>query len=147
MEEFKNLYLPMIMAAFLGYIAYQQMRTNRDKLKLDLYNKRFEIYSYTLKFNQELMYDELTTDTHRKFIEFKQASKFLFDPKDGIYNLLEEINKKSFIVIGFRKNDDKYKETGIYEKAHNEMHESLSWIIEQVEILDIKMSKYLSFHK
>ncbi len=51
-EEIKNIYLPIIMAIFLGYIAYQQMRTNRDKLKLDLYNKRFGVYICVLKFNQ-----------------------------------------------------------------------------------------------
>ena len=72
----------MIMAVFLGYIAYQQMRINQNKLKLDLYNKRFNIYSITLKFHQELMSEGLAKGTHREFIEAKQSSKFLFHHKE-----------------------------------------------------------------
>jgi len=49
-EEIKDIYLPVIMSLFLLYIAIQQMQTKKDKLKLDLYHKRFEVYSYTLKF-------------------------------------------------------------------------------------------------
>ncbi len=93
------------------------------------------------------MNDELSTDTHRKFIEQKQASKFLFDPKDKIYDVLNEIHKKSFKVSGFRTNGSKLKGTDEYVKANNEMQDSLSWIINEVDELDLKMLKYLNFHK
>ena len=76
------------MALFLGYIAYQQMRINKEKLKLDLYNKRFEIYSITLKFYQELMSEGLEKGTHRKFIEAKESSKFLSGALPSIFCFL-----------------------------------------------------------
>ena len=58
----KDIALPIIMAIFLAYIAYQQMVTNRNKLRLDLYNKRFEVYSVALEFYQELIGDGASTD-------------------------------------------------------------------------------------
>jgi len=145
--EIKDIYLPLIMAIFLGYIAFQQMRINRDRLKLDLYNKRFEVYSRTLDFHHALVNNELTTDIHRNFIEAKQSSKFLFHPSDKIYDVLKEMHIKSFKVTGFREHAEKLKGTNEYTKAFDEMHDSINWIISQVEVLDEKISKYLNFHK
>jgi hypothetical protein len=144
--EFKDLYLPIIMAVFLGYIAYQQMSTNKSKLKLDLYNKRFDIYSAALKFHQELMSEGLSTETHRNFIEAKQSSKFLFHPKDEIYEVLNEIHTRSFKVTGYRKYSGEITDTDVHISFHNDSVEALDWIIKEIECLDEKMSKYLNFH-
>jgi len=143
LSEFKELYLPIIMALFLGYIAYQQMSTNRKKLRLELYHKRFEVYSITLKFHQELM-DEagLAKGTHREFIEAKQSSKFLFHPEDGIYSSLEEINKKSFIVKAFKLSTEVNN-----IKSCEDSQEAMNSIINEVDALDGKMSKYLNFYR
>ena len=78
LSQLTGSYLPAIIAIFLAYIAYQQMSTNRNKLKLDLYNKRFEVYTDTLKFYQELMEEEVSKSTHINFITSKEASLFLF---------------------------------------------------------------------
>lgn len=58
----KDLVLSTVMAGFLAYIAYQQLETNRNKLKLDLYIKRFEVYSVSLTFYQELTADGASKD-------------------------------------------------------------------------------------
>ena len=145
--EFKELYLPIVMAAFLGYIAYQQMMTNKSKLKLDLYNKRFNIYASALTFHQELMSEGLTKETHRNFIEAKQSSKFLFNPIDGIYKVLNEIHTNSFKVTGYRKYSEEINETDALISDQNESHEALNFIIKEIENLDLKMAKYLKFHK
>ena len=135
------------MAIFLAYIAYQHMRINRNKLKLDLYNKRFEIYSHTLQFQHELDSNELTPETHRKFIEVKQSSIFLFDPKDKIHESLNEMHKRAFKVIGFREHSSKIKDTPEFITMSNESQESLNWIMSEIDQLHIKLSKYLNFYK
>ena len=142
--ELKEIWLPAIMSIFLGYIAYQQMRINEKKLKLDLYNKRFEVYSYTLKFQHELIDNQLTSETRRKFIELKQASKFLFSLDDKIYESLNEIHNKSFKITGFRNESEKLKNHPESKKARQECEEALNWIINEINILDVKLSKYLN---
>ena len=111
------------------------------------YNKRFEIYSHTLQFQHELDSNELTPETHRKFIEVKQSSIFLFNPKDKIHESLNEIHKRAFKVIGFREHSSKIKDTPEFITMSNESQESLNWIMSEIDQLHIKLSKYLNFHK
>ncbi|MGP9666452.1 hypothetical protein ACT3TY_17760 [Halomonas sp. AOP22-C1-8] len=91
-----------IMAVFLAYIAYQQMATNQRKLNLDLYNKRFTVYTDTLRFFQELSEGEVSKETRRAFIASKEASKFLFSKDPSIFELLDTIYKESFKTTGFQ---------------------------------------------
>ena len=140
--EFKELYLPVIMSVFLAYIAYQQLITNRNKLKQDLYNKRFEVYTDTLILYQELSDTEGTSkETLRRFISSKESSKFLFSNDPSIYELLNEVHHKSFKVNGVKKN--KVEFTGNSE-AYKEMNEALNWLTAQLPILSQKLDKYLS---
>lgn len=144
-QDIKELYLPVIMTIFLGYVAYEQLRTNRDKLKLDLFNRRFEVYSVTLEFHQDLMSGSASQELHRKFIEVKQSSKFLFDSKDGIYASLDKINTESFKIKACKEarglsNDCTFQ-------LNQDSQVALGVIIKEVEKLDVKMSKYLSFNK
>ncbi|MFA0267241.1 hypothetical protein AB4490_10565 [Vibrio cyclitrophicus] len=143
--DFKELYLPIIMTIYLGYIAYEQLRTNRDKLKLDLYNKRFEVYAVTLTFYQDLMSQGASQELHRKFIEVKQSSKFLFDPKDEIYTSLSKINIESFKVKACKEAEGLGND--LMFQLHQDSHAALGIIVKELEQLDIKMSKYLCFKK
>lgn len=83
-----------------------QAKINRNKLRLDLYNKRFEIYSNTLEFFQALIshaYEHSKEDfniLHNKYIKSYRESLFLFNQNDGIYKMLEEIHAKSFKITG-----------------------------------------------
>lgn len=143
--ELKEIYLPAIMSIFLAYIAYQQMRINKEKLKLDLYNKRFEIYSCTLKFKLELENNQLTSETHQKFIEVKNASKFLFSSDNKIYESLDEIHDKSFKITGFRNESEKLKNHPESIKARQECEEAFKKIQHEFDILNVNLSKYLNF--
>ena len=144
-EILKEFLLPTVMSIFLAYIAYQQMKTNKNKLKLDLYNKRFEIYTNALKFYQELIGEEVSKETHLKFINSKEASIFLFSKDIEIYKLLDEMHSKSFKVIGFKKHGkDIACDPAVFLKSNNEMQQVLSWFNEQVPELRKKMQRYLA---
>src|SRR5450755_2316417 len=41
--------LTPVLAAFGAYIAWQQWRTNRNKLKLDLFERRFTVYDAAIQ--------------------------------------------------------------------------------------------------
>jgi len=144
-SQITNFYLPSAMAIFLAYIAHQQMTVNKNKLKLDLYNKRFEIYTDTLTFYQELIGEEVSKETHKKFISSKEASFFLFSTDKTIYALLEQMHTESFKVIGFKKHG---KELSGSPKHFIESNDSSlkvqAWFTDKIPELREKMSKYLS---
>ena len=144
-ELTKSFILPTIIALFLAYIAWQQMRINDRKLRLDLYNKRFEIYTDTLKFYQELIGEELTKETHLKFVNSKEAALFLFSSDPEIYKILDEIHARSFKITGFKKNNKSL--TGapdIMMEAYKEMEQALSWIMAKAPVLQKRFKKFLS---
>jgi len=142
-EIIKDLFFPFVLSAFLAYIAYQQLITNKNKLKLDLYNKRFEIYEDTLKLYHELDEENGSTkETMRKFISSKEASKFLFSNDPSIYNLLNEIHNESFKINACKKNsNNKTTNDELYER----MREASKIINNNIPILHEKLETYLSF--
>lgn len=132
------------MALFLAYIAYQQLITNRQKLKLDLYNKRFEVYTATLKFYQELIGDGVTSETHKNFIEKKEAAKFLFSDDISIYELLNELHVKSFKVKAFKEHRGELEPNPVISELAQESLEVVDWSNEAVKSLSGKLEKYLN---
>jgi hypothetical protein len=86
-------------AALAALIAFFQWRTNRlqaetnrEKLRLDLYNRRFEIYLRCLNYHEQLMghlprEENLLNPFFRAFRE----SRFMFPASSGVHDLLEEL--------------------------------------------------------
>lgn len=92
------------------------------------------------------MAEGLSKETHRKYIEHKQSAKFLFSPKDGIYDSLDKIHTSSFKVSAF-KNAEKHTSPDLLAKLMLENEKGMGIIISEIESLDGKMNKYLKFYK
>lgn len=78
----------------IGYATYKtarsQMKIASAKVRLDLYNKRFNIYVLALEYYQTY-YNKLDGDLRLKgaeFIRHYRESLFLFSEEDGIYETL-----------------------------------------------------------
>ncbi|MEE9337722.1 MAG: hypothetical protein V3U87_06555 [Methylococcaceae bacterium] len=141
----KDLVISTLMAGFLVYIAYQQLETNRNKLKLDLYTKRFEVYSVSLKFYQELSNDGASRGLVREFIEKKEAAKFLFSTDPSIYLLLNEMHDESFKINAFKKNpDDQKNSPELMELIAKESLEAVKWFDPAIKNLSQKMEAFLN---
>lgn len=140
----KDLVLSTVMAGFLAYIAYQQLDTNRKKLKLDLYNKRFEVYSVALEFYHELTGQGASTDLVRKFIEKKEAAQFLFSEDPSIYSLLNEMHEKSFRINVVKKNrNDLENGPEVTGKLAQGALDAANWFGPAIEKLSEKMGMFL----
>lgn len=133
-----------IMAAFLAYIAYQQMLINKKKLNLDLYNKRFSVYADTLRFYQELVGEEVSEEAHRSFIASKEASRFLFSKDPNIFELLDRMHTESFKITGFKQYGKEISETTEFVKRYELSQETFFWFGNQLTELKNKMSPYLN---
>jgi hypothetical protein len=87
-------FVTLVLSAFVAAIAFLQWRTARNRLILDLYNKRFDIYSSVLDLYQTIMKKDDQNDMKAagiRFIKSFRESQFLFRQKDGIYKTLENI--------------------------------------------------------
>ena len=138
--------LPIFISVILGFIAYQQMRINRNKLKLDLYNKRFEVYLSALSFYQEVTSDGPSKECHRDFINKKESAYFLFSKNKIIYDLLNKMHNESFKISAFRTGADELRDSpDVLRKAREDSQNALSWFHGVVDLLREEMKSYLSF--
>ena len=145
-----------VIAAFVAWVAYQQWRTNTEKLRLDLYNRRFDVYAQTLAFYQALIiYDpSADEDSFRKiradFIKACRESQFLFDKSSKISAIVNQMHDKSYAVSGFKENAKKMAASGDPEtlsKMSTESHDTLMMFLIYIEKLEHALAPYLNFHK
>lgn len=86
-------------------VAWSQMRIASAKIKLDLYNRRFNIYVAALDYYQSAWgkTDKNMTEAGSDFVRSFRESVFLFDRSDKIYETLDRI-KNHGSAIGLDKN-------------------------------------------
>jgi hypothetical protein len=142
----------VVIAVYVASIGTVQWFTARDKLRLDLYDRRFEVYLSALDFMQALMMWNSVPNDERlpkriAFIRASRESRFLFADDPRIFHLLEEFNIRSFKVTGYVEELSKYiavmpKET---IAAYNEKQSSLEWIMASIAELETLMMPYLAF--
>ncbi len=88
-------------AFYVAFIGTLQWYIAKEKLRLDLYNRRFEVYTQAMTFMQESMdwgrLDENGRMQKRiPFIRSVRESRFLFAGQPEILSLLEELYNRSF---------------------------------------------------
>ncbi|SAK46531.1 hypothetical protein AWB76_00931 [Caballeronia temeraria] len=94
--------LTLLVAAFGGWIAYQQMRINRTKLKVDRFDKRFEVYETTMDFVNDVLATQGTSGTNLDgFLQAVRKSQFLLG--DDIHEYLLEIASTATSIEKFSK--------------------------------------------
>lgn len=149
--DYISAFTPILVALFVAYIAYRQWRIAQQKLRLDLYNKRFAIFETTLHMFQELLGGtSLTVDQfdslHRQYITAMIEAKFLFDAESGINELMTAFNESAFVIKGSR---DIMKTSGILPEMINEtsnrMLEEQKNLPAKLNALEKAMAPYLLF--
>jgi len=134
----------LIVAAFSFFVASERFR-------LDLYNKRFDIYVRTVRFHQALMTskrddeDEAFAALRKDFILASRESQFLFSPESGIHDLLSRLNSDSFKITGQK---DMPKELPPEQILANQKQfsEALMRWNSSMEPLEAMMAPYLNYH-
>jgi hypothetical protein len=73
------------------------MKIASAKIKLDLYNKRFNVYLSALDYYQATVKKNNTHEEIKEcgdqFAKFYRESKFLFEQSDGVYETLKQIQQ------------------------------------------------------
>ncbi|MFP0868610.1 hypothetical protein [Acinetobacter baumannii] len=146
------LFLPIIISLATFVVAYAQMKIASAKTKLDLYNKRFKIYTTTLELYHAFHFKTFE-EMNVKIIEFTKAyreSLFLFDKEDGIYDLLGSIQHCATKILAYEKlkdendlNKTKFPKDLSYK--HEIALEALQEYQSHLNLVEIRISKYIQF--
>src|SRR5260221_2379411 len=145
---------PTPIAVYVAWVAYQQWQTNRNKLRLDLYNRRFEVYTNTITFFQALSSlpagepDEEFVKIHKSFIRSYKESQFLFGKETKVFDLLKQLHSDAFKVIGLKRNGSEISRSGgheVYISMVLDANATLGKFDAAIQQLEVAMPPYLKF--
>jgi hypothetical protein len=138
-------------AVYVARITKRQWITNNEKLRLDLYNRRFDIYLRTLTFHQALIgWDgsEAQTALQAPFIKAFREAKFLFPEDSGVYQLLHTFFMHSFVIVKYSEHRAMFVPGS--PEATSQIQKKLdavSWIADSIGPLEDKLAPFLNFHE
>ena len=136
----------IVAAGIASLIQYNQWKTAKAKLAIDLFERRFVVYEATRKLVSALLQKtKMHDDEHREFINKTWHAKFLFDREFCKY-----IENFRFIAI----NLNLYHET--YEQRMNdpdrgkiikEHYDRLNYVMNESQKLEERFLPYLDLSK
>lgn len=138
--------LTPVIAGIAVYIAYQQYKTNRDKVRLDLYNKRFKVFdSLKTLLGHIGQQGNVKLEQVYEFMTATKEAVFLFE--EDISTYLDTISQKAFDL---RSENMKLEKLPVGEERSakvDETSELCSWLVKQSEVAVDKFNKYLKFEQ
>jgi hypothetical protein len=139
--------LTPVIAVIATYIAYQQYKNNKLKLKFDLYEKRFRVYQALVDFiSFVISFPEIKVEEVRKLDSARAESHFLFGEDIPQYLLSVRDKAAQLTTLNSQVNElassDRNPER---TKLVNQKLEVIEWFHQQLEESRKKFGKYLSF--
>lgn len=131
-------------AGVVAYVAYQQWKTNTDKLKLDLYDRRLRVCQSTMGFLAGIL--QRAAVDHEdvvKFIRETAEGYFLFDKE--IFDYLCTLQENAG---GLRETSESLTGLPVGEERNKMVEKErrlIDWFVEQVGVAPEKFKKYLTF--
>ena len=138
--------LTPVIAIVATYIAWQQWKTNRQKLAMDLYDRRLRIYQEVRKILSSVFRDaNISMQALLEFYSSVSEVHFLFGPEISEY--IDEIYKHGTNLGRYK---DEYRdhtqpssEGYDHKKVVEEMNKELQWLVYQFEPAKELFRKYL----
>lgn len=136
------LVIAMLAGGLGGYIAWRQWRTAQDRLKLDLFDRRFAIYGALMKFLNSVQREGRVDDVELfEFLGETRNTKWLLNHEIDTY--FDEIRKKA----------DEYRSINIRlrtlpdgDERERQGHASsaiISWMLSQFSAANPKFEPFL----
>ncbi len=140
-----------VVATYVAIISRRQWTTNQEKLRLDLFQRRFDIFLRVLEFHWALL--EWKDEPEQQalqgpFVKAFCESRFMFPEESGIHAFLNEFHLHAFRVTHFKSASDPIREVMPAEflKLANQRTQDLNWILNSMDIFLAKLAPYLNFH-
>lgn len=135
-----------VIALAVAVIAYLQWQVAHDRLRLDLFDRRYKVYEAARKFIAiTTMETPNFDDSHLlEFNDRTSSAVFLF--KSDIVDYLSDIRKRA---VTMRMHYELYQPTGTSEnervKHINSEQEEKDWLFSQLAVMPKIFSPYLGF--
>jgi hypothetical protein len=146
----------VIVAAGIAWRGVQrQIRVTQQieatKIRLDLYNRRFQIFVSIFDFYEALIGwkgSEEQRLMRARFFRAYQESVFLFKPESGIEEMLKSLFDASGKITGLKEESEQLKAGGpkFYLEQFNAMNGALEYFGNTLPKLRAAFGDYLSFH-
>lgn len=135
----------LLIAAIVAYIMRQQHKTDKDKLRYDLYDRRLKIFQGTMAlFVRVLIQKEvINIEDINQFSRERAEATFLFE-KD-VTDYLSTINRNCLDLWGVTQVLKTEPEGKPRNAAAKQQKALLRWFRDQTEVLTSKFEKYLRF--
>lgn len=134
--------------ALLGAgIAYRQWRTARDKLRLDLFDRRLAVHAAVLRFLGDYSASGIVTpELERTYLVGISGCQWLFGPE--VRHYLEETFWQKVVDLGCGRGLLEGLEPGD-ERTRLVMQQAdlRKWFMDQYKVLDELFMPYLGFHE
>jgi hypothetical protein len=130
----------------------EQTRLAREKLRHDLFERRWSIFSSIFDYYYAIISWRGTPDqmaVRDRFFRAYQESRFLFSKESGIEDVLKELNDKGAKVIGFKEHGEEFRsDPELYLKSFKEVQQIQTYDFQEA-LAKVKsaMAGYLNFHE
>ncbi len=144
--EISKALLTPVVVIITVFIAYQQWKTNQQKLRLDIFDRRLKVYGEVKKILELISRDaNVSREELSKFRNAVSEADFLFEKEIPLY--INEIYERG---LSLRRLNQKYKDytqtppDGYdHKKVCDEMNGDIEWLAYQFESVEEKFKKYL----
>lgn len=153
LEEIARLgsaFLTPVIAIVTTYIAWQQWKTNRQKLVTDRYDRRLRVYEEVRKILSIILRDaEASKKDLLMFRTSVSEEDFLFGTE--VITYIDEIYRRGLNLWRWNQEHrdctQEIPEGYDHNKVVEEMHKELAWLSEQFEPAKNMFKKYLDISK
>jgi hypothetical protein len=127
--------IPIVLAILGSYIAIQQRRNARRKLKLDLFDKRFPVFQSTKNYLGHVLTGSYKDKAlQQEFLVKTRGAGFVFDQKIKAY--IDEVWEKSVELDGWSQDQNTSEHSG-QRAAH------LKWFTSELSKIEERFRKYM----
>lgn len=132
------------------YIAYQQWKTNQNKLNLDRFERRLQVYKEVVRYISVAVRDASYGNGELMTFRAKVSdADFLFGEEVSKY--IAELHRRTAKLAQwhneYRDASQPQPESYDHQKVVDEMHKEQMWILEQYEPARNIFKKYLDISK
>ena len=140
---------PFWVAVIVAIISLGQWLTARDKLRFDLYEKRFKIYQEVLEFIAAAWCDTVSPDVIARFDVARREAYFLFGQDRKIVDYLNLVRQKAEERSTLKSQASEIEGPRNPERTSrvNDITEIINWFSQQREVAQQIFSGYMSFKK
>jgi hypothetical protein len=125
-------------------IAWQQWRVAKNKLRLDLFDRRYKVYDATRKFLAVILREAKLTDPQLfEFYAGTSDAEFFFGAE--VVDYLEQIRKRA---LHMQTAAQIFEPLPVGEERSSHVqkhHDDLVWLTEQITVMSKVFAPYLGF--